>query len=340
MDGDLLNHRAPVLHQELERVQHPVERPRDLLHHAQRDDTGDQRGPQGHQRHQHAHLQVRPLHHVEVQVVEEQPEVVAAHVGEQRGGGGRRGARVVVFAQHQFLAVGGFHALVVEFQPRQAHAHQGQQQGAAHGPEQRHPDQRMRHGADHRQPGQLVRQHPEHRHEGSQRHQAAQERQAQAFHGGGEAHGVFLHPLRRALDVAQPRPGGHVVLVHRLAPTEDVVLAEEVHHHRRSDVNHGDAREGGKLPPELPRRDAPGLAQRFLDQVVEAAEPVVDLHVQLDPVPGRQQDEDGAGDRPGPPPAAEKEGLEHGGARCRGSWASDAARTVNVPWRAGRFRPT
>jgi hypothetical protein len=113
--------------------------------------------------------------------------------------------------------------------------------------------------------------------------------------------------------LAQPLPVLHVVVVHRLAPAEDVVLDEEVDHHGHGDVDHRDVQEGGELGPELRQRHAALGAQRLLHQVVEAAEPVVDLHVQLHPVPRREQDQDGAQDGPRPPAPGQEEGSEH---RC------------------------
>lgn len=83
----------------------------------------------------------------------------------------------------------------------------------------------------------------------------------------GETHGVLLHLLRRTLNVTQAWPGRHVVLIHCLAPAEDVVFAEKIHQHRRRHIDHGDACKGRKLPPELLCGDA-GLAQSLLDQVV------------------------------------------------------------------------
>ena len=49
------------------------------------------------------------------------------------------------------------------------------------------------------------------------------------------------------------------------------------------------------LVPEIARGDRAGLAQRFLQKVVEAAEPFVDLDVQLDLVPGGKQNHGTAG---------------------------------------------
>ena len=56
---------------------------------------------------------------------------------------------------------------------------------------------------------------------------------AQPLHGRGEAHRVFLDALRGAFDVAKLAPVGHVVVVHRGAPAEDVVADEEAGERRR-----------------------------------------------------------------------------------------------------------
>ena len=224
--------------------------------------------------------------------MKKQPEVIAAHACEQLSRRGGRSPVRVVLAQNQLLAVRRLDPLVVKLQPWQLHAHAGQQQRAPQGPGQCHPDEGMRNGTDEGQRSDFVGQRPQHRQKGPECHEAAHEAQAQVLHGAGETHGVLLHPLCRALDVPQAWPGGHVVLIHRLAPAEDVVFAEKIHQHRRRHINHGNACKGRKLPPELLCGDAAGLSQSLLDQVVKAAEPVVDLHVQLHTVSGGQKNDD------------------------------------------------
>ena len=175
--------------------------------------------------------------------------------------------------------------------------------GAEDRPDDGDEDQRLRHGADDRQLLHEGRQAPQDRQERDQRHHRIDQADAEALHGGGEAHGVFLDALRGAFDRAQPLPVGDVVVVHRRAPAEDVVADQEGVEDGDEDVDHRDGQEGrraernSRLPVTLL-----GVAERLLDQVVERAEPVVDQHVELDLEPDDEQDHRRADHRP-PEPA-------------------------------------
>ena len=85
--------------QELERPLDPVERPEDLLQHAERDDARDDGGPHHDVRNDDRELQVRPLGNVEVEVVLVEAEVVPPDVGEQLTDRFRLGAFLMVLAR-------------------------------------------------------------------------------------------------------------------------------------------------------------------------------------------------------------------------------------------------
>ena len=142
---------------------------------------------------------------------------------------------------------------------------------------------------------------------------------------GREAHGVFLDALRGALDVPQPRPVRHVVVVHRRAPAEDVVADEEARQHADHDRDEGDAGEVEQPGVEF-RRSSTGrdFAERRLDQVVERPVPVVDRDADLHLEIGGEEDQRRAEDRP----AATRDAAR----RCARTAAksSDAEREVDV----------
>ena len=103
----------------------------------------------------------------------------------------------------------------------------------------------------------------------------------------------------------------HVVVVHRGPPAKHEMLGEEAGEHRDEHVKAGDLAEGGEQQEIFGERDRARFAQRLLHRVVEAAEPFVDLNVQLHLVPGGEQDQNAAADRPGPPLLVQEEGSKH-----------------------------
>ena len=129
---------------------------------------------------------------------------------------------------------------------------------------------------------------------------------AKALHDRCEAHGVFLDALRGAFNVAELRPIGDVVVVHRRTPAEDVVADEEVVEDGHGDKHHRDAEKSDELREELLQRDAVRRRQGGLDHVVEAAEPFVDHYVELDLKPDDEKDHEGNDDRP-PEPAVRRQ---------------------------------
>ena len=67
--------------------------------------------------------------------------------------------------------------------------------------------------------------------------------------------------------MAEPGPVGHVVVVHRGAPAEDVVADEETRQHADGDGDQGDAGKGRKLAHRIAADvDWPRLRKRRLDQ--------------------------------------------------------------------------
>jgi len=68
------------------------------------------------------------------------------------------------------------------------------------------------------------------------------------------------------------------------------VLDEELQHHRDQHEQAGDVGEGPEVAEVFVEPDRARAAERVLDQVVEPAEPFVDPDVELDLVPGRDQD--------------------------------------------------
>ena len=144
-------------------------------------------------------------------------------------------------------------------------------------------------------------QSPEDREERDQGHHRIDEAHPEALHDAREPHGVLLHPLGRALDVAHPMPQRHVVVVHRGPPAEDVVADEEAGDHRDGDRDEGDLREREQLAEVLPDRHAVRLRQRLLDEVVEGPEPLVDHHVELHLEPGDEDDRGRSEHRPSRP---------------------------------------
>jgi hypothetical protein len=127
----------------------------------------------------------------------------------------------------------------------------------------------MRDLADHRQFGHVLRQRPEDRQEGHQGHDRVDKGHAEPLHDRGEAHGVFLHTLRGALDVADARPALHVEIVHRRAPAEDVVADKKAgddedsgRDERDLDENQDQAVEICLLTPIRPRSVPAGTGRK------------------------------------------------------------------------------
>ena len=127
VDRDQLDDRRPGIDQVLERRLDPAEGAQDLLHDAEGDAAGNDGRRERDVGHEDVGLQVAVAGDVEVEVVEIQAEIVAAHVREQLGERRRLGAVGIVLAEHQFLAVGRLDALVAELEPRQPDADDGQQ---------------------------------------------------------------------------------------------------------------------------------------------------------------------------------------------------------------------
>lgn len=129
--------------------------------------------------------------------------------------------------------------------------------------------------ADDRQVGNMFGERHQHRQEGDQGHHRVDKAHAHIFESGSKTHGIFLHTLRGAFDMAQMLPVGHIVLVHRRAPAEDVVADEEVVHHANNHRDDRDAEKDADFLIKLIDADLMRGGQRALDQVVERRIPVL-----------------------------------------------------------------
>jgi hypothetical protein len=98
--------------------------------------------------------------------------------------------------------------------------------------------------------------------------------------------------------VSNHMPMGHVVVVHGCAPTEHKVLGDEVQYHRNNHENRGDVQERHQFAHVFAKGDGTRLTQGSLDEIVKAAEPFVDLDVQVHLVLGGAEDDHR--DDPGP----------------------------------------
>ncbi|EJK92168.1 hypothetical protein UUU_07740 [Klebsiella pneumoniae subsp. pneumoniae DSM 30104 = JCM 1662 = NBRC 14940] len=152
--------------------------------------------------------------------------------------------------------------------------------------------------ADDRQVGNMFGERHQHRQEGDQGHHRVDKAHAHIFEGGSKTHGIFLHTLRGTFDMAQMLPVGHIVLVHRRAPAEDVVADEEVVHHANNHRDDRDAEKDADFLIKLIDADLMRGGQRALDQVVERRIPGVDRHPDFHQKPGDEDDERGAENRP------------------------------------------
>lgn len=65
---------------------------------------------------------------------------------------------------------------------------------------------------------------------------------------------------------------------------------EELEKHGDDDVDAGDFGEGEAFSEKVGKLDGPRFGQRDLQDVVEVAEPLVDLDIELDLVPGDAED--------------------------------------------------
>ena len=101
--------------------------------------------------------------------------------------------------------------------------------------------------------------------------------------------------------MTQLGPVGHVVIVHRGAPAEDVVADEKPGEHADEYRDHGNSGKGGKLAIELRQRDLPRRRQRLLDHVVERAIPGIDGNAHLHLEIRGEDDERRTEDRPARP---------------------------------------
>src|SRR5438270_2196601 len=122
IDRDQVDDGAPGSDQILKRASDLPERPDDLVHGAKRDVAGHDGGSQQDVGKNRVSLQVNDAADVEVQEVQVKPEIVPANVDEQRVEGRWIGPGRVVFAEHQFLAVGSFDPLVEELDAGQLDA--------------------------------------------------------------------------------------------------------------------------------------------------------------------------------------------------------------------------
>jgi hypothetical protein len=98
--------------------------------------------------------------------------------------------------------------------------------------------------------------------------------------------------------MAKLRPERDVVVVHRRAPAEDVVVREERRHHVEHDADEADLEEVELKSPEPLCRDAFLLRKTRLEHIEEGTAPVVERHLHLDGEIGDEDDEGGAPDRP------------------------------------------
>ena len=184
-------------------------------------------GSEGDVGEQHPYLKISVARHVEVEIVEVQPEVVAPDIGEELAQSRRLCSILAVFADHEFLAEGGFDPLVPKLeagQPEPARArmpvpktdHKIAIQTSAKATSPKTGISLM-----------WARQPPQYRQEGDQRHHRVDQARAKRFHDCGEAHRVFLDALRSAFDMAHPLPEIDIPVIHGRAPAEDVVAGEE-----------------------------------------------------------------------------------------------------------------
>ena len=284
VDGHELDDVGPGLDQVLHGIAHLAERGAHLLEDTEGDGAGCDRRDEDEEGQHQVCLQIGVTHHVEVEIVEVEAEVVVPHGAEQFHQRARRSTARIVLAIDQFLAIGGLDALVAELEPRQPDADNGKQARPEQRPDQRDDDQRVGRRSENRDRGNLGRQHGEDRQEGDERHDGTDQAGAQILEGTGKAHGVFLHALCGTLDAPQGAPAFHVVVVHRRAPAKHVVAGEEgvehgdhdVEQQHRGDLAEADIEVGGR------HRSLGRGVQRLLDQVEVGAIPVIDGDAHLD----------------------------------------------------------
>ncbi|OIQ69133.1 hypothetical protein GALL_492680 [mine drainage metagenome] len=255
IDRNQFDDRAPRIDEILKRGSHLCERIQDLVHRTQRDLAGNDRRCEQDVGKDDVGLQIDDAANIKIHEMQIEPEVIVANIAKQQIQCRWGGVGGIILAKHELLAIGRLNALVEKFDSRQPDADQRERAGAEHRPDHRGEHQRVGDGADQRQLRDVARQPQENRQEGQERQDGTDQIDAETFHRGGKSHGIFLHPLRGALDRAQPRPVGDVVVVHRGAPAEDVMADEEARHHADHDRDEGDAGEGRQFAVELLDRD-------------------------------------------------------------------------------------
>ena len=77
---------------------------------------------------------------------------------------------LIIFAEHQFLAVSGFHALILKFEPRQTYSNQGEKGRSERCPKQSSHNQGIRNRADQRQFGYVAGKPDQYRQKCDERH--------------------------------------------------------------------------------------------------------------------------------------------------------------------------
>ncbi|MCY1232233.1 hypothetical protein D9M72_447100 [compost metagenome] len=136
----------------------------------------------------------------------------------------------------------------------------------------------MRDCADDRKVGDVLRHVEQQRQEHHQRHHRIDQGNAEPFENIGEAHRVFLHTLRRPLDVAQLVPLRHVEIVHGGAPTEHIVVGEERGDDVQRDADETDFKEAQLQRVELSGGNAGLSGKRILQEIEERTTPIVERH--------------------------------------------------------------
>ncbi len=117
VDRHQLDDRRPRIDQILEGRFHLAEGAQDLLHDAEGEAGGNDGRRQRNIGHHDARLKIAVAGDVEIQVVEIDAEIVSAHVREKFEERRRLGHFGAVLAEHEFLAIGRFDALIAELSP-------------------------------------------------------------------------------------------------------------------------------------------------------------------------------------------------------------------------------
>ncbi|QTK80800.1 hypothetical protein AT6N2_C3330 [Agrobacterium tumefaciens] len=297
VDGKQFDDRRPGIDEILERIADLTEGRGYLLI----DTIGDLAGHNGGNQHQEQEhrigLNVEIPRHVEIEIVPIHAEIVLPHIGIELLHCRRLGAVGVILAIDQFLTIGGFHTLVAEVQAGQLDTDRRQQHRPEYGPDDRQPEQCMRQFANDRQFRDIGRQRKQDRQENNECHHRIDQGDAQCLKRRGKPHRIFLNTLGSTFDVAQLFPLGHVEVVHRGAPAEDIMAGEEIRENRNGHAEKGDLGKDDLETVEIPDFNTRLFRKRVLQKVTERPAEIVDndrnLNAEIGHCDNQQRSPDG-----------------------------------------------